>query len=73
MDAVRRQGYYIERGEVIEGVLGVGVPIADFSGKVVAALGACLPEFQLKSDDPGPVVQKMLEVGRSISRELGNR
>ncbi|OPY66996.1 MAG: Transcriptional regulator KdgR [Syntrophorhabdaceae bacterium PtaU1.Bin034] len=72
MDELKEVGYCVERGEVIEGVLGVGVPIADFSGKVVAALGACLPEFQIKSDGLERAIQKLLEASRAISKELGN-
>ncbi len=72
MDELIETGYCIERGEVIEGVLGVGVPIADFSGNVVAALGACLPEFQVKPDGLERAIQKLRDASRSISKELGN-
>lgn len=72
MDELKETGYCIERGEVIEGVLGVGVPIADFSGNVVAALGACLPEFQVKPDGLERAIQKLRDASRSISKELGN-
>ena len=71
-EQTRKQGYYVERGEVIEGVVGIAVPLADFSGKVVAALGACLLEFQVKPDALEHVVRKVVEAGRSISRELGS-
>ncbi len=38
LDKARQGGYYIERDEIVEGLLGIGVPIRDFSGNVVAAL-----------------------------------
>lgn len=72
LDEIRTVGYYVERGEVIEGVLGIGVPIADFSGRVVAALGACLPDFQIKSDALKATVQELLNASRLISKGLGN-
>ncbi len=46
LDRARKNGHYIDRGEMIEGVVGIGVPFRDNAGRLVAALGAYLPEFQ---------------------------
>jgi IclR family transcriptional regulator, KDG regulon repressor len=71
LDEARRTGYYIEQDEVVEGLLGIGVPIKDFSGNVVAALGATQPVFQIKEGTVDNTVQQLLEASRSISKELG--
>ena len=51
--------------------MGIGVPVMDFSGRVVAALGACMPEFQVKAADIQRAKRELIMAARSISRELG--
>jgi DNA-binding IclR family transcriptional regulator len=72
LEETRKLGYYIEKGEVIEGLIGVGVPIRDFSGEVVAALGITQPEFQVKEGDVENIIEEALLAAQSISRELGS-
>ncbi len=71
-DRIGKDGYYVERGEVIDGVLGVGVPIRDFSGNVVAALGASMPEFQADDKITRRALRDLIAASTSISRELGH-
>ncbi len=71
LEEIRKLGYYVERGEVIEGLLGVGVPIRDYSGQVVAAVGVAQAVFQVKEGDTERLVNDLLVTSQSISRELG--
>jgi DNA-binding IclR family transcriptional regulator len=71
LDETMRKGYYMEQDEIVEGLLGIGVPIRDFSGNVVAALGATQPVFQIKEGAIENTIQQLLEASRSISKELG--
>jgi DNA-binding IclR family transcriptional regulator len=71
LDETKRKGYHMEQDEVVEGLLGIGVPIRDFSGNVVAALGATQPVFQIKEGSMENTIQQLLEASRSISKELG--
>lgn len=71
LDKAKRAGYYMEQDEIVEGLLGIGVPIKDFSGNVVAALGATQPVFQIKEGTIESTIQQLLEASRSISKELG--
>jgi DNA-binding IclR family transcriptional regulator len=71
LDKAKRAGYYMEQDEIVEGLLGIGVPIKDFSGNVVAALGATQPVFQIKEGTIENTIQQLLEASRSISKELG--
>jgi DNA-binding IclR family transcriptional regulator len=71
LDEAKRKGYYMEQDEIVEGLLGIGVPIRDFSGNVVAALGATQPVFQIKEDTIKNTIQQLLEASRCISKELG--
>ena len=70
-DQTRKAGYYVEREEVIDGVMGVGVPIRDFSGNVVAALGASMLEFQVNERITRRAIKELTAASTSISKELG--
>lgn len=70
---IRTKGYYTERGEIIEGVVGIGAPVKDLSGRVVAALGVALMEFQLRDLGEALVVREVVEAAKEISRALGCR
>jgi DNA-binding IclR family transcriptional regulator len=70
-EQTRKLGYYIERQEVIDGVMGIGVPIRDFSGNVVAALGASMPEFQANEKITQRAIKELVAASRAISKELG--
>jgi DNA-binding IclR family transcriptional regulator len=39
LEEIRRQGYVVEQGEVVEGVTGIAAPIRDYSRQVIGALG----------------------------------
>jgi DNA-binding IclR family transcriptional regulator len=71
LDEAKKKGYYMEQDEIVEGLLGIGVPIRDFSGNVVAALGATQPVFQVKTGTIENTIHQLLEASRSISKELG--
>ncbi|HVN23398.1 MAG TPA: IclR family transcriptional regulator [Syntrophorhabdales bacterium] len=72
-DETKKSGYYVEREEAIDGVLGIGVPIRDFSGNVVAALGACMPVFQVNEKFTQRAIKELTAASASISKELGHK
>ena len=71
LEETRRLGYYQESGEVIEGVVGIGVPVRDFSGEVVAAMGAAFMEFQLREGGRERAVKELIRASREVSRAMG--
>ena len=71
LNKVRELGYFMERGEVIEGVVGIGAPVRDFSGDVVAALGVALMEFQLRELGEEQVIGELLISANEVSKALG--
>jgi DNA-binding IclR family transcriptional regulator len=71
LDQIQENGYFVERGEFMEGVAGIAVPIRGQTGKVVAALGAFLPEFQAKETHVKEVLRDLQTASDAISREIG--
>jgi IclR family KDG regulon transcriptional repressor len=71
-DQMKNLGYYIEREEVIDGVISIGVPIRDFPGNVVAALGACMPVFQVNDKITQRAIKELMAASMSISKQLGH-
>jgi DNA-binding IclR family transcriptional regulator len=71
-DQTAKLGYYIEREEVIDGVIGIGVPIRDFSGDVVASLGASMAQFQVNEKITKGVIKELVAASAGISKELGH-
>lgn len=72
LDLIRRNGFAINRGEWRENVRGVGAPVWNGDGKVIAAIGISGPGSRLpvkKLKQLGVVVR---EAGLRLSRELGH-
>ncbi len=70
LEHIRNQGYVIEKGEAIEGIVGIAAPIRDFSRQVIAALGIVLTNDQARNGING-YVELVKGSCEKISRELG--
>lgn len=70
---VRRGGFAINRGEWRATVCGVGAPIRDSEGRVVAALGISGPADRLKPRLLHKAAPVVINMARNVSREIGYR
>jgi len=68
---VRAKGYAIDNEEFETGLTCVGVPIWDFSGKVVAAISISGPTLRMNKERMPNYIKLAVETGRRISQELG--
>lgn len=71
MERVRKQGYAINRGEWRDSVGGIGAPIRDIQGHVVAAIGISGPIVRLKPALFKVLANKVVAAAQSISAGLG--
>ncbi len=73
LNVIRRQGYAVSQDEAFHGVVSVGAPIVDFSGRVVAAISVGRPMHL----DGAPTVEEMIacvkQAAARISTCLGAR
>lgn len=68
---IRRQGFYMDKEEALDGVTGIGAPIRDFTGKVVAALGVGFISSSEDSKGLRKITREVVRTSQAISHELG--
>lgn len=71
LDETRDRGYALNRGEFRLGVCGIGVPIRDRSGDVVAAIGVWGAERNILGPRQGEIAHMAMIAARDISKSLG--
>lgn len=64
---VRRDGYIVAHDQTIFGVSGIGAPVFDRHGKVVAAIGLLAPSSSFTEERIEYYRKRLLEVTRAIS------
>lgn len=72
LDDARREGCVVEFDEAIEGVWGVAAPVWDYSGSVVAAVGATSPASDRSDERVALVTAAVKACAAEISRDLGH-
>ena len=68
---VKEQGYALDRGETFSDVTGLGAPIFDHNGHVVAAAVIVAPTHRVPDDRLPELIEKLLRATASISLDLG--
>lgn len=72
LEGIRKQGYVIEVGEAVEGVVGIAAPIRDYTRHVIAALGIAVPAGEgILQDGTDDLSRRVKETCHRISAELG--
>jgi IclR family transcriptional regulator, KDG regulon repressor len=73
LSKIARDGYVAERGEAVEGIIGVAAPIRDYSRNVIAAIGVAIMEAQHDEISVARTVEAVRSAAANISAELGYR
>jgi DNA-binding IclR family transcriptional regulator len=68
---IREQGYGVNTGEYMQGHIGVAVPIHDYTGRVIAAIGCSGFGSDFPNADPLTQLPAMRDVAQSISVIMG--
>ena len=71
LEETRLRGYAVNRGEFRVGVAGLGAPIRDRSGTVVAALGVWGAEKAILGSRREELAHMLIVAARDVSRDLG--
>lgn len=70
LDIVREQGFAIDDEEYNLGVRCIAVPVYDYRGKCVAAIGISGPTSRLLLEQMQSTTQIVVEIGKSLSAKL---
>lgn len=73
INEVRTTGFACSEGEAFHGIVAVGVPIRDFSRRVVAALSLAMPSTSLTAASRERLIATARDAGVRISFGLGDR
>jgi DNA-binding IclR family transcriptional regulator len=68
---VRRQGFAVTRDTYRTAVSGIGAPLRDHTGRVVAAVGLVVPSERFSADRVDLLRQQTLDCSLAITAELG--
>jgi IclR family transcriptional regulator, acetate operon repressor len=71
IEAVRRQGYAISRGEIFAGAVAIAAPIFDHQTIVVGSVGLYGPTARLNDERVLKYAKVVVEAARQISKLLG--
>jgi DNA-binding IclR family transcriptional regulator len=69
---IRKNGFFIDEGEAIDGISGISAPIRDFTGEVVAAIGVGFISTSQDENDKSLIVKEVVATAQGISQELGH-
>lgn len=68
---VRSQGYVVDTEMAFDGITGIGTPIFDHTGKIVAAVGVGFITSSVKEKELDRIIKEAIKTSRRISEELG--
>ena len=68
---IREQGFVVEDETTLDGIGGIGAPIRDFTGKVVAAVGVGFISSSADSKSLKRMAKGVVATAAAISKELG--
>ena len=70
LDEVRKQGYATDDEEFDIGVRCIAVPVFDFSGKAVGAIGISGPTARVTSERLNEMTGTIVEIGKALSERM---
>jgi DNA-binding IclR family transcriptional regulator len=69
-EKIRERGYSESHGEAIEGTRGIAAPIFSFSGRVVASIGASVPQHRGTGENRARLISLLRDAAEQITQEL---
>jgi DNA-binding IclR family transcriptional regulator len=68
---IREQGFFVDKEEALDGITGISAPIRDYTGEVMAGVGAGFISSSVDSKGMKKVIREVCETAKKISREMG--
>lgn len=71
LKVIRQEGVAISKGDYIKNGFGIGAPVFDYNGHIVASLGIIAPSSRIKTSDIPRLRNKVIEAGKKLSYSIG--
>lgn len=71
LESIRKNGFFLDEGEAIDGIAGISAPIRDFTGQVVAAIGIGFISSSEDRHGRDLIRREVLNAAHDASQELG--
>lgn len=68
---IREQGFFMDKEEALNGVTGIGAPIRDYTGKVIAGVGIGFLSSSSDAKETKRMIKNLCETAKKISQEMG--
>lgn len=68
---VREQGYAFDDEELAQGIRCLAVPVRNFAGQIVSAIGISAPVWRLGTERLAQVTEMVKTTGHRLSQQLG--
>lgn len=65
----KEEGISISRGDYVKGTIGIGAPVFDVNGKVVASVGIVVPTIRIENDEK---FNELKNIVKKYAKELSN-
>ncbi|MFO7590300.1 MAG: IclR family transcriptional regulator [Acidimicrobiia bacterium] len=73
LEAIRRDGFFVSRSQVDDGVMAVAAPVRDRSEEVIAAVAIVAPESRMAAEPVlSGTIRLVLDEANVLSQRLGN-
>lgn len=71
LEKIRREGIAVSKNEYVEGGLGIGAPVFDSSGEIVASIGIIAPVSNVDEERVEELKEKVKQCAKELSQYLG--
>jgi len=68
---IRKQGFFVDEEEALDGISGISAPIRDHTGEVIAGVGVSFISSSENAKGKKIIIQEVCEAAKGISKQMG--
>jgi DNA-binding IclR family transcriptional regulator len=68
---IRKQGFFVDEDEALDGISGVSAPIRDYTAEVIAGVGVGFISSSEDSQGKRIIIKEVCEAAKEISKQMG--
>ncbi len=68
---IRKQGFFVDEEEALDGISGISAPIRDYTGEVIAGVGVGFISSSEDAKGKKIIIKEVCEAAKGISKQMG--